>query len=126
MADYQANPCANMVGIKRILVHQRSIITHFSRRTLLFALGATMLTLLRSVLARRSPSPGHAAGAVCRDERHLHAVYEAGTGPTFVLLHGFAELAYSWHNQIPALVEAGYRVIVPDLRGYGLTERPRW
>jgi soluble epoxide hydrolase/lipid-phosphate phosphatase len=52
------------------------------------------------------------------------AVYEAGCGPALVLLHGWPELAYSWRNQIPAIAAAGYRVIVPDQRGYGLTDRP--
>jgi pimeloyl-ACP methyl ester carboxylesterase len=52
------------------------------------------------------------------------AVYEAGEGPVVVLAHGFPEIAYSWRNQIPALVAAGFRVITPDLRGYGATERP--
>ena len=52
------------------------------------------------------------------------AVYEAGTGPAVVLLHGFPELAYSWRQYIPALVKAGYRVIAPDQRGYGLTDQP--
>ena len=41
-----------------------------------------------------------------------------------VLLHGFPELGYSWRHQIPALVDAGYRVLVPDLRGYGLSDVP--
>ncbi|TIO78839.1 MAG: alpha/beta hydrolase [Mesorhizobium sp.] len=52
------------------------------------------------------------------------AAYEAGTGPAVVLLHGFPELAYSWRHQIPALAAAGFRVIAPDMRGYGLTDRP--
>ncbi|WP_205965909.1 alpha/beta fold hydrolase [Paracoccus liaowanqingii] len=52
------------------------------------------------------------------------AVYEAGSGPAVVLLHGFPGLAYTWRHQIPALVDAGYRVIVPDLRGYGLSDAP--
>ncbi|WP_415804232.1 alpha/beta fold hydrolase [Bordetella muralis] len=54
------------------------------------------------------------------------AVYEDGpaNGRPVVLLHGFPELAYSWRHQIPALAEAGYRVIAPDLRGYGLTSCP--
>jgi soluble epoxide hydrolase / lipid-phosphate phosphatase len=54
------------------------------------------------------------------------AVYEAGpeTGQPVVLLHGFPELAYSWRHQIPVLAAAGYRVIVPDLRGFGLTDCP--
>ncbi|HKI98160.1 MAG TPA: alpha/beta hydrolase [bacterium] len=52
------------------------------------------------------------------------AVYEMGQGMPVVLCHGFPELAFSWRHQIGALAEAGYRVIVPDLRGYGRTERP--
>jgi pimeloyl-ACP methyl ester carboxylesterase len=41
-----------------------------------------------------------------------------------VLCHGFPELAYSWRHQIPALADAGFRVIAPDQRGYGETECP--
>ncbi|HWE54134.1 MAG TPA: alpha/beta hydrolase [Acidimicrobiales bacterium] len=52
------------------------------------------------------------------------AVYEAGTGPLVLLSHGFPELAYSWRHQIPALVQAGYRVIAVDQRGYGRSDRP--
>lgn len=52
------------------------------------------------------------------------AVYEAGSGPAVILLHGFPGLAFTWRHQIPALVAAGYRVIVPDLRGYGLSDAP--
>ncbi|WP_439817171.1 alpha/beta fold hydrolase [Zavarzinia sp. CC-PAN008] len=53
-------------------------------------------------------------------------VYEAGPkdGPAIVLCHGFPELAYSWRHQIPALAAAGYHVLAPDQRGYGLTEVP--
>lgn len=54
------------------------------------------------------------------------AVYEAGpkNGFPVVLCHGFPELAYSWRHQLPALAAAGYRVLAPDQRGYGLTSRP--
>ena len=52
-------------------------------------------------------------------------VLEAGYGepgrPCLLLLHGFPELAYSWRKVMPALAEAGYYVIAPDLRGYGRT-----
>jgi pimeloyl-ACP methyl ester carboxylesterase len=44
--------------------------------------------------------------------------------PVIVLAHGFPELAYSWRHQIPALAEAGYRVLAPDQRGYGGSSRP--
>jgi len=52
------------------------------------------------------------------------AVEDRGTGPAVVLLHGFPEIAYSWRHQIPALAEAGYRVIAPDQRGYGASSVP--
>lgn len=48
----------------------------------------------------------------------------AGDGPLVVLIHGFPESWYSWRHQIPALVHAGYRVAVPDVRGYGGSDRP--
>jgi pimeloyl-ACP methyl ester carboxylesterase len=51
-------------------------------------------------------------------------VWEAGTGPAVVLLHGFPELAYSWRHQVPALAAAGFRVIAPNQRGYGQSSRP--
>lgn len=57
----------------------------------------------------------------------LH-VLEAGHGrpgaPVVLLLHGFPELAYSWRHQLPALADAGFHAIAPDLRGYGRTIAP--
>jgi pimeloyl-ACP methyl ester carboxylesterase len=44
-------------------------------------------------------------------------------GPLVLLLHGFPELARSWKRQIPALADAGYRAVAPDLRGYGGTDK---
>jgi pimeloyl-ACP methyl ester carboxylesterase len=51
-------------------------------------------------------------------------VAEQGTGPLLVLCHGFPESWYSWRHQLPALAEAGFRAVAPDMRGYGQTERP--
>lgn len=51
----------------------------------------------------------------------MHVVIE-GSGPDVLLLHGFPDSHAIWREQIPALVAAGYRVIAPDLRGFGLTE----
>src|SRR5436190_8882408 len=56
-------------------------------------------------------------------EVELHVV-EKGDGNPVVLLHGFPELGYSWRKQIDALAQAGYRVIVPDMRGYGRSSAP--
>src|SRR6188472_2709183 len=53
----------------------------------------------------------------------LHYV-EAGEGPLVVLLHGFPEFWYGWRQQIAPLVQAGFRVVAPDLRGYNLSSKP--
>lgn len=47
------------------------------------------------------------------------------SGPPFILLHGFPEFWRSWERQLPALVEAGCRVIIPDQRGYNLSDKPK-
>ena len=46
-------------------------------------------------------------------------------GKPVFLLHGFPEAWFGWENQIAPLVEAGFRVIVPDQRGYNLSDKPR-
>src|ERR687894_743878 len=53
----------------------------------------------------------------------LHYV-EAGDGPLVLLLHGFPQFWYEWRHQIPALVEAGFRVVAADMRGYNLSDKP--
>ena len=54
------------------------------------------------------------------------SIYSAGPldGPVVWLLHGFPESWYSWRHQIRLLAEAGYRVLVPEMRGYGQTSAP--
>src|SRR4029434_1065777 len=51
-------------------------------------------------------------------------VAEQGAGPLVVLCHGFPESWYSWRHQLPALAEAGFHAVAPDMRGYGQTDRP--
>lgn len=54
-------------------------------------------------------------------------VFEAGlqnVGNPIVLCHGWPEHAFSWRYQVPALVRAGYHVIVPNQRGYGNSSHP--
>ncbi len=55
----------------------------------------------------------------------LHTV-QAGPedGPLVVLLHGFPDCWYGWHRQLGPLAKAGYRVVIPDQRGYNLSEKP--
>ncbi|MBY6114890.1 alpha/beta hydrolase [Mameliella alba] len=55
-------------------------------------------------------------------------VFEAGrenAGNPIVLCHGWPEHAFSWRHQMPALVAAGYHVIVPNQRGFGRSSRPK-
>lgn len=52
------------------------------------------------------------------------SVTDVGQGPAVVLLHGFPDRARMWSAQVDALVAAGHRVIAPDLRGFGDSDRP--
>jgi epoxide hydrolase 4 len=45
-------------------------------------------------------------------------------GPALLLLHGFPEFWYSWRKQIEPLAAAGFRVVVPDQRGYNKSSKP--
>src|SRR6201997_3228011 len=47
-----------------------------------------------------------------------------GEGRPVVLLHGFPDSGRLWRHQVPALADAGFKVIVPDLRGYGRSDKP--
>ena len=48
-----------------------------------------------------------------------------GDGPLVVMIHGWPESWYSWRHQIGPVRDAGYRVVVPDVRGYGAAMRRR-
>jgi pimeloyl-ACP methyl ester carboxylesterase len=51
-------------------------------------------------------------------------VDDIGTGSPVMLLHGWPDTAGLWRHQVPALVADHYRVIAPDLRGFGESSRP--
>jgi pimeloyl-ACP methyl ester carboxylesterase len=53
----------------------------------------------------------------------LHAA-EAGEGPLVLLLHGFPQFWWAWRAQLVDLAAAGFRVVAPDLRGYGASDKP--
>jgi epoxide hydrolase 4 len=62
----------------------------------------------------------------CNAGVQLHAVASGPQdGPIVLLLHGFPEFWYGWHRQIDPLARAGFRVIVPDQRGYNQSSKPR-
>ena len=47
-----------------------------------------------------------------------------GEGPTLVLLHGWPDTSSLWDEMAPRLIEAGFRVVTPDLRGCGRSSKP--
>jgi epoxide hydrolase 4 len=59
-------------------------------------------------------------------EYQLHTV-QAGdpSGRLVIMLHGFPEFWYGWRKQIDPLVNAGFRLLIPDQRGYNLSDRPQ-
>lgn len=66
------------------------------------------------------------SGYIQTNNIKLHVVTDGPeNGTPVILLHGFPEFHYGWRKQIPALAEAGFRVIVPDQRGYNLSDKPR-
>ena len=52
------------------------------------------------------------------------SVADEGAGPAVVLLHGFPDSSHVWRKQVPALADAGLRVVAPDLRGFGESDKP--
>ncbi|WP_276300640.1 alpha/beta fold hydrolase [Halorussus lipolyticus] len=62
--------------------------------------------------------------AIVGDVRLHYVTAGDDDDPLVVLLHGFPEFWYSWREQIPALADAGYRVVAPDMRGYNRSEKP--
>lgn len=56
-------------------------------------------------------------------EATIH-VRSGGEGPPLVLLHGHPRTGATWHRVAPLLVERGFTVVVPDLRGYGRSTAP--
>lgn len=55
---------------------------------------------------------------IAANTARFHLV-ESGSGPLVILLHGFPTFWWTWRKQIPAIADAGYRVVAMDLRGYG-------
>jgi len=78
-----------------------------------------------------SPAQVSQPGAVKPNMRFIQTngismrIAEMGSGPLVVLLHGWPESWYSWRHQLPALADAGFHVVAPDMRGFGKTDAPK-
>jgi pimeloyl-ACP methyl ester carboxylesterase len=68
-----------------------------------------------------SPSP--ALRTIATNGVNLRCAVE-GDGPLVLMIHGWPESWYSWRHQIGPVRDAGYRVVVPDVRGYGGSDAP--
>ncbi len=81
------------------------------------------ITELQGHILTHHRLPGAASGTPTAPMLH---VVTAGPedGTPVVLLHGFPDFWLGWRHQIPALAAAGYRVIVPDQRGYAASDKP--
>ena len=114
--------------------------TTFSRRDMLWAagalaVGAAFAEPLKAAAAEpggAGPEPTSWVDSAMPEVTHrmietngirLH-VAEQGEGPLVILCHGFPECWYSWRHQLSALAKGGFRAVAPDLRGYGLSDRP--
>jgi pimeloyl-ACP methyl ester carboxylesterase len=58
-------------------------------------------------------------------DTNLHVDDTGGSGRAIVLIHGWPLSGESWKHQVPAFVEAGYRVITYDRRGFGRSDKPK-
>jgi haloalkane dehalogenase len=52
------------------------------------------------------------------------AYVDVGSGPTVLLLHGEPSWGYLYRHVVPVLVDAGFRCVVPDLIGFGRSDKP--
>jgi pimeloyl-ACP methyl ester carboxylesterase len=70
------------------------------------------------------PQVSHGEAQVGAGVRLHYVEAGPGDGPLVVLLHGFPAFWYSWRYQLPALAQAGFHVVAPDMRGYNLSDKP--
>lgn len=104
-----------------------SQLARIDRRVFIAGSGGLLLT---SAACSHVPEPKDASAAEDITLRMIKTnginmrIAEKGEGPLVLLIHGWPESWYSWRHQIRALADAGYRVVAPDMRGYGGTDKP--
>lgn len=72
-----------------------------------------------------TPIPGALFRYIETNHINMRIAEMGDTGPLVILVHGWPESWYSWRHQISTIAEAGYRVVVPEMRGYGKTDAPQ-
>lgn len=100
-----------------------------SRRDFGSLVGLGLAGMANQALAQRSDTPTPLVPGDIGHRRlkangiNLH-IAEQGTGPLVLLCHGFPETWHSWRHQLPALANAGFHAVAPDMRGYGQSDAP--
>lgn len=74
---------------------------------------------------QESPIPGVLFRNIETNHIKMRIAEMGDTGPLVILVHGWPESWYSWRHQISAIAKAGYRVVIPEMRGYGKTDAPQ-
>lgn len=69
--------------------------------------------------------PGFTSNTVSVNGVDLHYLVGGNpSGPPVILWHGFLSTSYAWRKVMPALANAGLAILVPDMRGYGDSDKP--
>ena len=86
----------------------------------------TDLRVLRTPDERFADLPGwpYAPSYAATSDGLRMAYVDEGSGPTVLLLHGEPSWGYLYRHVLPVLVEAGFRCVVPDLVGFGRSDKP--
>lgn len=79
---------------------------------------------MKHMMEEKCPIPDAQFEYIEANGIRLRVVTAGASGPFVLLAHGWPESWYNWRHQIPFLVENGYRVVVPDMRGYGQSDKP--
>jgi pimeloyl-ACP methyl ester carboxylesterase len=81
------------------------------------------MSIFASLRKERAPMGGISHRIVKTNGINVR-IAEAGSGPLVLMLHGWPESWYSWRHQLPALADAGFHAVAPDVRGYGGSDKP--
>jgi len=74
--------------------------------------------------AQQAPVVGVSFQTIQSNGINMRIAQIGNSGPLLLMAHGWPESWYSWRHQMTALAAAGYRVVVPEMRGYGKTDAP--
>ncbi|XP_048657488.1 bifunctional epoxide hydrolase 2 isoform X1 [Marmota marmota marmota] len=110
---------ARDLGMVTVLVHD----TNTALRELERVTGTQLLHSVAPLPIPCSPSDVSHGYVTVKPGVRLHFV-ELGSGPVVIFCHGFPESWFSWRYQIPAVAQAGYRVLAMDMKGYGDSSSP--